>query len=178
MSVQPIESGSTLGLQVRIFRRGEVAATRFLAYKKHGGKRKTLALAKEIERNLEVQAGPLSEARRRGDHASKANRNSSTGISGIMAWYLNRQGRSRILQIAATWSPYPGSFKCERTQFSALSYGVMGASRNALKGRREATGQKMPSARAAWEQIRDGLGLPEDMDPEEAVFLPSCISKR
>lgn len=169
MSIQPIESGRTQGLQVRIFRGGKVAATRFIAYKKHGGKRKTWALAKEIERDLEALAGPLSEARRRGDHASQPNKNSSTGISGIMAWYLNRPGRLRVLQVAATWSPYPGSFKQGRKQFSALSHGVMGAIRNALKARQTATGKKMPSARVAWGQIRDGLGLPEDTNPEEAA---------
>lgn len=62
MLIQPIASGRTQGLQVRVFRRGKVAATRFLAYRKHGEKRKTLALAKQVEVNLKAKTGPLSEA--------------------------------------------------------------------------------------------------------------------
>lgn len=124
---------------MRIFRRGEVVATRFLAYRKHGGKRRTMELAKKVEQDLEIEAGPPTNARRRGDNAIRANRNSKTGIAGIRAWYDNRPGRAPILQVAAIWSPFAGSWKQERAQFSAFSHGVMGAIRNALKARQEAT---------------------------------------
>jgi hypothetical protein len=149
MSIQPIQHGSSNGYQVRIFRGGRTI-TKFLAYKKHGGKKKALALAAKIEKALE-NLHPVIPSRKKKFHANRPNRNSTTGIHGIRAFILKRPKRRPVLQFNAQWNS-------GRLQRSSAVYGILGALQQVLDARQNATGIIMPSAKKAWEIIKRQKG--------------------
>lgn len=158
MSIQPIDNNRTRGVQVRVFRGGRVALTRFLAYKKHGGKEKTLKLARATEKEMEKLAGPTYPSRRGGYPADKPNANSSSGIPGIRVFVLDRRGKNPVMQFSTTWRFGP---KGQRTigtlQRSSAEHGILSALGQILAARETGCGNTMPTSRKAWEIIKNHL---------------------
>lgn len=149
MSIQSIEHKNTKGFQVRVYRAGKVI-TKFLAYKKYGGQRKALILARQVERQLE-KLYPIVPSRKKKFHADKPNRNSTSGIAGIRAFISKGHGRRPIIQFHATWNS--GGI-----QRSSQEYGLLGALQQILDARQNRTGLQMPTARKAWELIKRNKG--------------------
>ena len=152
MSIQKIDDDHSKGFQVRVFRAKKVM-TAFFAFKKYGGVESALEIARQKEQELEKAAGPKIKARRYGDNADKPNRNSSTKVVGIQAFYLQTNNNPPVLQFVASWSIGAGKKKA-RVQFSAKTYGRLNALGKALAARAEGTGIKSLTARQAWEIIK------------------------
>lgn len=150
MSIQPIEHGSTRGFQVRIFRNGKVH-TRFIAFKKHGGKRNAKRIAQKTERDLELCIGAELPSRKKGFHASKPNRNSQTNVAGIRAFYARG-----VLQFSSSWSNGPGN-EIGRIQRSTGEHGLLGALSEVLNARHKGAGVPVPTPRKAWEYIKHAM---------------------
>jgi len=151
MTIQQIQSGNTQGLQVRVFRAGKTY-TRFMAFKKHGGKKKARELAIRTEKNMEESLGPPPPARKLGDHAKKPNRNTSTGVPGVRAFYLKTAKRKKtVLYFTAYWRTWKGGKRVTGTlQRSADEHGILGALGQVLRAREAGSGIPMPTPRAAW----------------------------
>lgn len=104
----------------------------------------------------------LIDTPRRGrSQANKPNRNSTTGIQGIQAFYLQQDAAEKILHFSATWREINDNEISipKSAQFSSKIYGIRGALDKALKARADATGQKMPSLSNAWHMISELLEI-------------------
>lgn len=125
--------------------------TRFIAFKKHGGKRSARRIAEKAERELELSIGAELPSRKKGFHASKPNRNSQTNVAGIRAFY-----KRGVLQFSTSWSNGPGN-EVGRIQRSAGEHGLLGALREVLKARHVGAGVPVPTPRKAWWQIKHAM---------------------
>lgn len=150
MAIRRIETGASPGLQVCIFRGGKVVASRFLSYKKHGGRRKVRREAKRLETEMDADVSQRLRA--------KPNRNSSSGITGIRAFVVQRAGQRPALQFSAHWRSGPKQKRVACSfQRSSAEYGILEALRQVLAARAEGTGLPMPSPRKAWAIIKASL---------------------
>ncbi len=160
MSIQAIEQGSSLGYQVRIFRKGEAVATKFLSYGKYGGKRRAYAEAQReflrMEAEVERQYGPsLRVDNEFGHHHQVPRSDSRTKIPGITIDYNAGYKRPPSLTVHVRWMEGEGEERRQRhTSFSTRAYGLLGAIQKALDKRFEKTGIEQSSARSVWLQLR------------------------
>lgn len=147
MPIQLIDSGSTLGYQVRVGPRHAVL-TKFFAVRKHGGRRKALAAAREAEMRLAKQAeAPAAKTGARiAPHA-----NNTSGLVGVRPRLL-LFSEVPYLYFVASWSV---GGRARSTSFSAEKHGVLGALELAMKRRERATGTRYAvTPRQAWRRMK------------------------
>ena len=147
MSIQPINSGSTQGFQVRVGPR-HAALTKFFALRKYGGARKALAHAKAAEAKLLKIAEPTLP--RTGARLT-AQANNTSGLVGIRPRYVLFSDHP-YLYIVASWS-VNGKPRC--TSYSAEKHGLLGALAMAMARREKATGVRYEiTPRQAWNRMK------------------------
>jgi hypothetical protein len=151
MSIQPINSGSTQGFQVRVGPR-HAALTKFFAVRKYGGKRKALAQARLAEAELQKIA-PQTQPRKGPRVIAQAN--NTSGVIGIRPRYV-LFSEHPYLYFVASWSV---NGKAQSTSFSAERHGKMVALKMAMEKREKATGVKYDlSPRQALNRMKHLLG--------------------
>lgn len=114
-----IDSESTHGWQVRVYRHGKTYSKLF-SDRKCGGMEEAFLEAEKYRSQLEdeVSAMPESEPRRR---LIRRNKNNSTGVIGISRTYkMDRRGVKHEVY-AVSWNPEPGMAR--GTSFSIKKYG-------------------------------------------------------
>lgn len=128
-----IDSDSTHGWQVRVYRHGKTYS-RLFSDRKMGGREKAFEAAAEYRKELEEEVAQMPEAapRRR---LIRKNRNNSTGVVGISRTYKRDRRGVRHEVYAVSWNPEPGVAK--GTSFSIRRYGEDTAFRLACKLRWE-----------------------------------------
>ena len=128
-----IDSDSTHGWQVRVYRHGRTYS-RLFSDRKMGGKEEAYqaALAYRSELEEEVDQIPAPPPRRR---LVQRNRNNSTGVVGISRTYKRDRRGVRHEVYAVSWNPEPGVAR--GTSFSIKRYGEDTAFRLACKLRWE-----------------------------------------
>ena len=128
-----IDSDSTHGWQVRVYRHGRTYS-RLFSDRKMGGKEEAYqaALAYRSELEEEVDQIPAPPPRRR---LVQRNRNNSTGVVGISRTYKRDRRGIRHEVYAVSWNPEPGVAR--GTSFSLKRYGEDTAFRLACKLRWE-----------------------------------------
>ena len=135
-----IDSDSTHGWQVRVYRHGKTYS-RLFSDRKLGGREEAFEAARAYRRTLEeeVEQIPPPPPRRRLVHA---NRNNSTGVVGISRTFKRDRQGTRQEVYAVSWNPEPGVAR--GTSFSINRYGEDTAFRLACKLR--------------WEKMREIYG--------------------
>ena len=128
-----IDSDSTHGWQVRVYRHGKTYS-RLFSDRKCGGKEEAFeeALAYRTELEAEVAALPEAEPRRR---LIERNKNNSTGVIGISRTYKRDRRGVKHEVYAVSWNPEPGVAR--GTSFSIKKYGEDTAFKMACKLRHE-----------------------------------------
>ena len=128
-----IDSDSTHGWQVRVYRHGRTYS-RLFSDRKVGGKEEAYqaAVAYRAELEAEVDQLPAPPPRRR---LVQRNRNNSTGVVGISRTYKRDRRGVRHEVYAVSWNPEPGVAR--GTSFSLKRYGEDTAFRLACKLRWE-----------------------------------------
>ncbi|CAN5620285.1 hypothetical protein BH23BAC4_BH23BAC4_05130 [soil metagenome] len=114
-----IDSDSTHGWQVRVYRHGKTYS-KLYSDRKCGGKEQAYAMAEAYRSDLENVVAALPEAapRRR---LIRHNKNNSTGVVGISRTYkMDRRGIKHEVY-AVSWNPEPGTAR--GTSFSIKKYG-------------------------------------------------------
>ena len=128
-----IDSDSTHGWQVRVYRHGKTYSKLF-SDRRHGGKEEAfeaaLAYREELER--EVAALPEAAPRRR---LIRSNKNNATGVVGISRTYKRDRRGVKHEVYAVSWNPEPGVAR--GTSFSIKKYGEDAAFKRACKLRWE-----------------------------------------
>lgn len=114
-----IDSDSTHGWQVRVYRHGKTYSKLF-SDRKHGGKEEAFeaAVAYRSELEEEVAAMPEAAPRRR---LIRRNKNNSTGVVGISRTYKRDRRGIKHEVYAVSWNPEPGVAR--GTSFSIKRYG-------------------------------------------------------
>ena len=114
-----IDSDSTHGWQVRVYRHGKTYS-RLFSDRKCGGREEAFeaALAYRAELEEEVAQLPESSPRRR---LIRRNKNNSSGVVGISRTYKRDRRGIRHEVYAVSWNPEPGVAK--GTSFSIKRYG-------------------------------------------------------
>ncbi|HIG73180.1 MAG TPA: hypothetical protein EYQ24_00965 [Bacteroidetes bacterium] len=114
-----IDSDSTHGWQVRVYRHGKTYSKLF-SDRKHGGKEEAFeaAVAYRSELEEEVAAMPDAAPRRR---LIRRNKNNSTGVVGISRTYKRDRRGIKHEVYAVSWNPEPGVAR--GTSFSIKRYG-------------------------------------------------------
>ena len=114
-----IDSDSTHGWQVRVYRHGKTYS-RLFSDRKHGGEEESFqaALAYREELQREVDAMPDAAPRRR---LIQRNKNNSTGVVGVSRTYKRDRRGIRHEVYAVSWNPEPGVAR--GTSFSIKRYG-------------------------------------------------------
>ena len=135
-----IDSDSTHGWQVRVYRHGKTFS-RLFSDRKMGGEEDAFeaALAYRATLEEEVEQMPAPPPRRRLVHS---NRNNSTGVVGVSRTYKRDRRGVRHEVYAVSWNPEPGVAR--GTSYSIKRYGEDTAFRLACKLR--------------WEKMRDIYG--------------------
>ena len=135
-----IDSDSTHGWQVRVYRHGKTYSKLF-SDRKCGGKEEAFQEAVEYRKELEaeVAAMPESAPRRR---LIRHNKNNSTGVVGVSRTYKTDRRGVKHEVYAVSWNPEPGQAK--GTSFSIKKYG-------------EDTAFKM-ACRLRWEKMKEIYG--------------------
>lgn len=155
MSIIFVDQKNSHGLQVSVTR-SRVTRTKFFAFEKHGGVRKTYALARVAERALIAEMGPsmrATKSRSPGCYAVIPGKSNTSGVVGVRAYY--RRGH---LYFFAQWSVYrDGKSKVVKITRSPAKHGLLVALQQVLDARAEHTGQPSPSAARAWASIRKTL---------------------
>ena len=146
-----IDSDSTHGWQVRVYRHGKTYS-RLFSDRKVGGKEEAFEAALAYRSTLEdeVEQIPTPPPRRRLVHR---NRNNSTGVVGISRTYKRDRRGIRHEVYAVSWNPEPGVAR--GTSFSVKRYGEDTAFRLACKLRWE----KMKAIYGARYEVRSYLDL-------------------
>lgn len=128
-----IDSDSTHGWQVRVYRHGKTYS-RLFSDRKHGDREKAFqaAVAYRTELEEEVAKLPDQPARRR---LIRRNRNNTSGVVGISRTYKQDRRGIRHEVYAVSWNPEPGVAR--GTSFSIKRYGEDTAFRMACKLRWE-----------------------------------------
>lgn len=134
MPIQHINSGSTIGYQVRVGPR-HASITRFFAVRKYGGPRKALAKARLAEAELRKVAEPTSA---RTGARRLVGSNNTSGLVGIRPRHLMFSDHP-YLYIVASWSHHG---KACSTSFSAERHGLIGAVQLAMERREKGAGMK------------------------------------
>ena len=114
-----IDSDSTHGWQVRVYRHGKTFS-RLFSDRKHGSRDAAFEAAEAYRETLkeEVAALPDAPAQRR---LIRTNRNNSTGVVGISRTYKRDRRGVRHEVYAVSWNPEPGVAR--GTSFSIKRYG-------------------------------------------------------
>ena len=114
-----IDSDSTHGWQVRVYRHGKTYS-RLFSDRKHGSRDASFASAETYRATLvdEVATLPAMPAQRR---LIRRNRNNSTGVVGISRTYKRDRRGVRHEVYAVSWNPEPGVAR--GTSFSIKRYG-------------------------------------------------------
>ena len=135
-----IDSDSTHGWQVRVYRHGKTYS-RLFSDRKLGGREEAFGAACAYRETLEEEVGqlPAPPLRRRLVHA---NRNNTTGVVGVSRTYKQDRQGGRHEVYAVSWNPEPGVAR--GTSFSIERYGEDTAFRLACKLR--------------WEKMREIYG--------------------
>ncbi|NNF56947.1 MAG: AP2 domain-containing protein [Rhodothermaceae bacterium] len=128
-----IDSDSTHGWQVRVYRHGKTYSKLF-SDRKSGGKEEAFQQAVEYRKSLEaeVAAMPESAPRRR---LIRRNKNNSTGVVGISRTFKRDRRGVKHEVYAVSWNPEPGVAR--GTSFSIKKYGEDTAFKMACKLRWE-----------------------------------------
>ncbi|HLT46862.1 MAG TPA: hypothetical protein VK002_06500 [Rubricoccaceae bacterium] len=135
-----IDSDSTHGWQVRVYRHGKTYS-RLFSDRLHGGKEEAFAQAVAYRKTLEAEVAALPEAapRRR---LIRANKNNATGVVGISRTFKRDRRGVKHEVYAVSWNPEPGVAR--GTSFSIKKYG-------------EDTAFKL-ACRLRWEKMREIYG--------------------
>ena len=114
-----IDSDSTHGWQVRVYRGGKTYS-RLFSDRKHGSREASFAAAAVYRETLKesVAALPPPPTRRR---LIQANRNNTTGVVGISRTFKRDRRGVRHEVYAVSWNPEPGVAR--GTSFSIARYG-------------------------------------------------------
>ena len=114
-----IDSDSTHGWQVRVYRHGKTYS-RLFSDRKHGAREDAFQAAAAYRESLkeEVAALPPVPSQRR---LIRANRNNTTGVVGISRTYKRDRRGIRHEVYAVSWNPQPGIAR--GTSFSIKRYG-------------------------------------------------------
>ena len=114
-----IDSDSTHGWQVRVYRHGKTYSKLF-SDRKHGGREESYEAAAAYREELEAEVAALPEAapRRR---LIRHNKNNSTGVVGISRTYKRDRRGIKHEVYAVSWNPEPGVAR--GTSFSIKRYG-------------------------------------------------------
>ena len=124
-----IDSDSTHGWQVRVYRHGKTYSKLF-SDRKHGGREEAFEAAVEYRKELEAEVAAMPEAapRRR---LIRRNKNNSTGVVGISRTYKRDRRGIKHEVYAVSWNPEPGVAR--GTSFSIRRYGEDEAFRRACE---------------------------------------------
>jgi hypothetical protein len=135
-----IDSDSTHGWQVRVYRHGKTYS-RLFSDRKHGTRDDAFRAATAYREDLEAEVAALPEAapRRR---LIRRNKNNATGVVGISRTFKRDRRGVRHEVYAVSWNPRPGVAR--GTSFSIRKYG-------------EDTAFKM-ACRLRWEKMREVYG--------------------
>ncbi|MEM1044172.1 MAG: hypothetical protein AAGI91_16305 [Bacteroidota bacterium] len=155
-----IDSDSTHGWQVRVYRHGKTYSKLF-SDRKCGGKEEAFqqALVYRDELQAEVDAMPESEPKRR---LIRHNKNNATGVLGVSRTFKRDRHGHRHEVYAVSWNPAPG--EARGTSFSIRKYGEETAFKMACKLRfqkmKEIYEDRYPltSYLELYEQGKDHLG--------------------
>lgn len=128
-----IDSDTTHGWQVRVYRHGKTYS-RLFSDRKLGGREAAFEAAVAYREELETEVSQLPDAapRRR---LIRSNKNNSTGVVGISRTYKRDRRGVRHDVYAVSWNPEPGVAR--GTSFSIKRYGEDQAFRLACKLRWE-----------------------------------------
>ncbi|MEO0558760.1 MAG: hypothetical protein AAF170_11325 [Bacteroidota bacterium] len=128
-----IDSESTHGWQVRVYRHGKTYS-RLFSDRKHGGREEAFQAAFAYRSELEEEVAQLPDQppRRR---LIRRNRNNTSGVVGISRTYKQDRRGIRHEVYAVSWNPEPGVAR--GTSFSIKRYGEDTAFRMACKLRWE-----------------------------------------
>lgn len=139
-----IDSDSTHGWQVRVYRRGRTYS-RLFSDRKCGGRDEAFAQAVAFRDELEqeVLSLPEDEPRRR---LIRGNKNNATGVLGISRTFKRDRHGRRHEVYAVSWNPAPG--QARGTSFSIAKYGETQAFEMACRLRfdkmKEIHGERFP----------------------------------
>lgn len=123
------------GWFVRVTRKGKTYSA-FFTDKKHGGKTKALAAAREGLKKLRAKYPPMS----RKEFAKVQRRRTKSGIVGVTRLTKNVKGKNYHFW-QATWSPKPGVI--EKKVFSISKYGAEKAKKLAIAARKKGVREMM-----------------------------------
>ncbi len=128
-----IDSESTHGWQVRVYRHGKTYS-RLFSDRKLGGREKTFEAALAYRKQLEQEVAQMPEAapRRR---LVRYNRSNTSGVVGVSRTYKRDRRGVRHEVYAVSWNPEPGVAR--GTSFSIKRYGEDEAFERACKLRWE-----------------------------------------
>ncbi|MDX1420492.1 MAG: hypothetical protein R3181_11045 [Rubricoccaceae bacterium] len=128
-----IDSDSTHGWQVRVYRHGKTYSKLF-SDRRHGGKEEAFQKAVAYRKTLEEEVAALPEAapRRR---LIRSNKNNATGVVGISRTFKRDRRGVKHDVYAVSWNPEPGVAR--GTSFSIKKYGEDEAFKRACKLRWE-----------------------------------------
>lgn len=158
-----IDSDSTHGWQVRVYRHGKTYSKLF-SDRKCGSKEEAFQQALKYRESLkeEVDAMPESEPKRR---LIRHNKNNATGVLGVSRTFKRDRHGHRHEVYAVSWNPAPG--EARGTSFSIRKYGEETAFKMACKLRfqkmKEIYGDRYPvtSYLDLFEEGKDHLGQNE-----------------
>lgn len=124
-----IDSDSTHGWQVRVYRHGKTYSKLF-SDRRHGGKEESFQQASAYRNELEEQVAALPEAapRRR---LIRSNKNNVTGVIGVSRTFKQDRRGVKHEVYAVSWNPVPGVAR--GTSFSIKKYGEDTAFKMACK---------------------------------------------
>lgn len=147
-----IDSDSTHGWQVRVYKHGKTYS-RLFSDRKSGGKEKAYKAAVAYRKELqeEIAALPESAPRRRLIHSNK---NNVTGVVGISRTYKRDKNGRKHEVYAVSWNPEPGVPR--GTSFSIKKYGEDKAFKMACKLR--------------WEKMKEIYGDRYEVDSYMDLF--------
>lgn len=114
-----IDSDSTHGWQVRVYRHGKTYS-RLFSDRKLGGREKAYEAAAAYRQRLEEEVAQMPDTGRR-RRLIRTNRNNSTGVLGISRTYKRDRRGVRHEVYAVSWNPEPGVAR--GTSFSIKRYG-------------------------------------------------------
>ena len=128
-----IDSDSTHGWQVRVYRHGKTYS-RLFSDRKYGDREQAFQAAVAYRKELETEVAQLPEvpSRRR---LIRRNRNNTSGVVGVSRTYKQDRRGIRHEVYAVSWNPEPGVAR--GTSFSIKRYGEDTAFRMACKLRWE-----------------------------------------
>lgn len=165
-----IDSDSTHGWQVRVYRHGKTYSKLF-SDRKCGGRDKAFTEAMRYREELEdeVMAMPESEPKRR---YIRHNKNNATGVLGISRTFKRDRHGRRHEVYAVSWNPEPG--KARGTSFSIARYGEETAFKMACRLRfqkmKEVHGDRYPASSylELFEQGKGHLEKYRETEPPDA----------